>query len=156
MEDCPLIGIFARNCIVAKIEKERAEIFLKEFHRLGYTDCRYHYGLFIENKGKTCYEKGRMVAAAGFSKARHWNKQGKDIRSYEWVRYASLPNTRVIGGMGKILQAFIKDVNPDDIMSYSDTSGDVYKKLGFTEEGNKVFNSGNVSKKFRLKLTEYE
>lgn len=58
--------------------------------------------------------------------------------------------------MGKILQAFIKDVHPDDIMSYSDTSGDVYKKLGFTEEGNKVFNSGNVSKKFRLKLTEYE
>ena len=61
--------------------------------------------------------------------------------------------------MGKLLKAFIKDVRPDDVMSYADaswSSGDVYRKLGFKEEGAKIFPDGGKSLKFRLKLTEYE
>ncbi len=65
----------------------------------------------------------------------------------------------VDGGMGKLLKAFIEDVGPDDVMSYADASwsdGDVYRKLGFTQEDDKVFPDGSRSLKFRLKLTEYE
>ena len=61
--------------------------------------------------------------------------------------------------MGKLLKAFIEEVRPDDVMSYADASwsdGDVYRKLGFTEEGTKIFPGGGKSLKFRLKLTEYE
>ena len=80
---------------------------------------------------------GTLIAVATFSNARKWVKNGKEIRSYEWTRFASLPELRVSGGMGKMLKAFIMEVQPDDIMSYADlewSEGNVYRTLGFTEE----------------------
>ena len=81
---------------------------------------------------------GTLVAVATFSNARKWVKGDKTIRSYEWTRYASLPNVRLSGGMGRMLKTFIKEVQPDDIMSYADlewSAGDVYTQLGFELEG---------------------
>lgn len=90
----------------------------------------------ILNEVKNLSE-GKLIAVATFSNARKWIKDGKEIRSYEWTRYASLPDLRVSGGMGKMLKAFIKEVQPDDIMSYADlewSEGDVYQRLGFKAE----------------------
>lgn len=65
------------------------------------------------------------------------------VDSYEWVRYASLPGVRVVGGMGRLLKEFERRVcleaenikgRPYEIMSYADlefSTGDTYKKLGF-------------------------
>jgi len=56
------------------------------------------------------------------------------VNSYEWVRYASLPDCRIAGGMGKSLQAFVDDVHPDEVMTYADkewSEGAAYTKLGF-------------------------
>ena len=100
---------------------------------------------------------------ASFSKARRWSKKGENgeketICSYEWLRYASLPELRVLGGMGRILARFIEDFHPDDIMSYVPLrhfSGEVYESLGFVSEGVKVFENGEQSRKYRLKLKEY-
>lgn len=142
--------IYARNCETKKISRTVAGPFLARFHRLGDTRCRYCYGLL---------HNGELVAVAGFSGPRKWKKGGKEIRSFEWVRYASLEGLGVDGGMGKLLKAFIEDARPDDVMSYADASwsdGDVYRKLGFVEEEAKVFPDGSKSLKFRLKLTEYE
>ena len=83
-------------------------------------------------------EPGSLVAVATFSNARKWQKGEKTIRSYEWTRYASLPGVRINGGMGKMLKAFVDDVNPDDVMSYADlewSEGAVYEQLGFRLEG---------------------
>ena len=81
-----------------------------------------------------------------------------------------------------MLKAFIKDVQPDDIMSYADlewSEGKVYEQLGFVLEGKKEpvmfvvdgqwrrfpvkpgmtgdrFFQNRGSNKYRLKLTEYE
>ena len=80
------------------------------------------------------------MAVATFSNARKWVKGDKTIRSYEWTRYASLPHVRLSGGMGRLLKAFIKDTQPDDIMSYADlewSEGAVYTQLGFELEGRK-------------------
>ena len=85
-------------------------------------------------------EPGTLVAVAEFSNARRWKKEEKTISSYEWTRYASLPGLRVNGGMGKILNTFIKEVKPDDIMTYADlewSEGKVYESLGFVGEGRK-------------------
>ena len=84
---------------------------------------------------------GMLIAVATFSNARKWTKGDKEIRSYEWTRYASFPYLRINGGMGKVLKAFIEDVRPDDIMSYADlewSEGDVYRSLGFENEGTKA------------------
>lgn len=140
---------YARNCEVRRIDKAEAKAFLAENHSYGYAACRYCYGLFLKRQTGHIAEEmqalggaqddntGRLIAVATFSNARKWIKDGKEIRSYEWTRYASLPDLRLSGGMGKLLKAFIKDVQPDDIMSYADlewSEGKVYKTLGFKEE----------------------
>lgn len=176
-------SLYARNCEVRKIDKAVATPFLDAFHSYGDASCRYRYGLYLRRPSRDGkFEAGTLVAVATFSNARKWIKGGKTIRSYEWTRYASLPGVRISGGMGKMLKAFIKEVEPDDIMSYADlewSEGKVYEKLGFVLEGQKdpvMFvvdgqwnrlpvkpgmagdryfqNSG--SNKYRLKLTQYE
>ena len=184
--------IYARNCEVKKIDKQTAAEFLDKNHSYGDAKCRYRYGLYLKrhtghNAGDNMLTPGTLVAVATFSNARKWIKGDKTIRSYEWTRYASLPQVRVNGGMGKLLKAFIEEVRPDDIMSYADlewSEGGVYETLGFKAEGIKspvMFEidpqmqrhpvshipssqagTGNLlyinqgSRKYRLKLTEYE
>lgn len=144
---------YARNCEVRRIDKETARSFLAANHSYGDAACKYRYGLFLKRHtghiakemketSSDCTQDniGRMIAAATFSNARKWIKEGREIRSYEWVRYASLPGLRVSGGMGKLLETFIKEIRPDDIMSYADlewSEGRVYDMLGFVEEEKK-------------------
>ncbi len=170
-------SVFARNCIVRKIDKAEAGTFLAANHSYGYAACRHHYGLFNRRDDS-------LIAVATFSNARKWFKDGAEIRSYEWTRYASLPGLRICGGMGKLLKAFINEVHPDDIMSYADlewSEGAVYTALGFTREPGRppvtftispdtwertaIRRSPNAdglffcnfgSAKYRLKLTDYK
>ena len=157
---------YARNCEVRRIDKETAQRFLNDNHSYGNAACKYRYGLFLkrhtghiareieeerflgcarndngsarnDNRSDRGDIVGTLIAVATFSNARKWIKDGKEIRSYEWTRYASVPELRVSGGMGKLLKAFIKEVQPDDIMSYADlewSEGKVYEALGFSEE----------------------
>ena len=146
--------IYARNCEARKIDKATAKEFLEKNHTYGHAACRYCYGLFFKRhtghiaqdaeKGSSLTswqpDKGELMAVATFSNARKWAKGDKTIRSYEWTRYASLPQVRLSGGMGRLLKAFINDVQPDDIMSYADlewSEGAVYSQLGFELEGRK-------------------
>ena len=140
---------YARNCEVRRIDKETAGKFLEDNHSYGDAACKYRYGLYLKRHtghiarrlGMDCSENiGQLIAVATFSNARKWIKEGKEIRSYEWVRYASLPDLRVSGGMGRLLKTFINEVQPDDIMSYADlewSEGRVYKALGFMEDAAK-------------------
>ena len=191
--------IYARNCEVRRIEKSEAAAFLSASHSYGDAACRYRYGLYLKRHTGhiangdrvSAYAPGTLVAVATFSNTRKWIKGDKTIRSYEWTRYASLPELRISGGMGKLLKAFIQDVHPDDIMSYADlewSEGKVYEQLGFISEECKTpvtfkigpdmqrqptslpdrdsislpAPTGNLfyinlgSRKYRLKLTEYE
>lgn len=196
--------VFARNCEVRKIDRETADSFLDANHVYGKASCRDCYGLFrrrttgaaelrslsgkvagkdsvaMSDDSRMAVEpsSGELVAVATFSNARRWEKQGRTVSSYEWVRYASLEDTRVIGGMGKLLDAFIADRHPDDIMTYAistavpgrpqrsgfDSEGNVFRKLGFIEESRRTFPSRikgeegrlSTSIKFRLKLTDWK
>ncbi|MCI6428024.1 MAG: hypothetical protein MR809_03950 [Rikenellaceae bacterium] len=177
--------VFARNCDVRKIDRKTAGDFLDRHHVYGSAACRHCYGLFrrrVTGRSEIQPEEnkavcGELVAVACFSNARRWNKSGKIVTSYELVRYASLEDTRVVGGMGKLLKSFIEDFHPDDIMTYAISSvapgrpqrdglplpepGNVYRKLGFVEEERKFFPSRiddglSVSIKFRLKLTDWK
>lgn len=153
-------SVYARDCEVRKISRAEADCFLEKNHSYGGAKCKHCYGIFlnrvrpkdhpsclttarekesdISSRQYSSLCKGELIAAAEFSNARRWNKNGKTIRSYEWIRYASLPDLHISGGMGKILGQFIKDAQPDDIMSYADlewSDGDVYRKLGFVNDG---------------------
>lgn len=164
-------SVFARKCRVVRLqsqkEKEMAHAFLEENHSLGWCSCKFCYALMLPAGELQC--EGGIVAVASFSSALAVRRYpGRDLfadvaetgnyasadsvsfESYQWLRYASLAGVRVVGGMGRLLKAFIKDVrdalrqNCDaascgiEIMSYSDNEwscGNVYRELGFSEYG---------------------
>jgi len=121
--------IFARKCDVQKIDAATAAAFLNLYHSYGNAQSRYRYGLFLG---------GEMVAAATFSGKRMMPRGERTLASYEWIRYASLPDVRICGGMGRVMAAFVRDIHPQEIMSYADlewSDGQVYTTLGFREAG---------------------
>lgn len=123
-------SVFARNTTIRRITGPEAAEFLNRWHTYGDAASRYRYGIFAKDSS--------LVAVATFSSGRRWLKGDSVIRSYEWVRYASLPWLRITGGMGKALMTFIREVEPDDIMSYADmewTDGQAYIRLGLHEDG---------------------
>lgn len=137
--------VYARNCVVRRIDKATAEAFLAVAHSYGDASCKYRYGLFTlrstGEKGAGDIAAGTLVAVSEFSSARNWKKGSRVVRSCEWVRYASLPGIRVAGGMGKMLKHFIEEVKPDDVMSYADlewSNGEAYRQLGFELESKKA------------------
>ena len=157
-------GLFvSRSPGVAKVAAEGAAVGSAEGCAEGCVPEGAEGGAVGAAEGRQTYPIGTLVAVASFSKARRWSKKGENgeqetICSYEWLRYASLPELRVLGGMGRILARFIEDFHPDDIMSYVPLrhfSGEVYESLGFVSEGVKVFENGEQSRKYRLKLKEY-
>ncbi len=133
----------------------KAKKFLDAFHAYGYLKGQEDYLLL---------HKGDIVAAAQFMKTYQPKSsinpnQDKDsqLKSFEWTRYASLPDVRIAGGMGKVLNQFLNDIDKHsspnaestsvkpqvhgmiEVMSYSDnewSSGDAYRKLGFKLTGN--------------------
>ena len=141
MDNLCLSAIFARNCSVRRITVAEAAPFFEANHRMGYCTCRHRYGLFVERctgAAESALPVGTMVAAAGFSGPRNMTGRGGNRRSFEWIRYASLRDYRVVGGMGKLMNAFADDLKPDDIMTYvrtNESNGDCFKVLGFDCEG---------------------
>lgn len=147
--------IFSRNCTVRRIDKDTAAAFLSANHDYGDASCRYRYGLFVRRRtgsSESAIPEGQLVAVSEFSSGR---KMHDGTRSYEWVRYASLRDLRVVGGMSKTLSAFVEDVHPDDVMTYVPSgvaSGDSYREMGFEMEGVKEFPDGSSSVKFRKRF----
>ena len=122
-------AIFARKCAVIKLNRDVAAGFLDKNHLLGYSTCKYRYGLVYNRE---------IVAVATFSASRPMKRGEVIVDSYEWVRYANLGSKRIVGGMGKIMNHFVKAERVQEIMSYADIDwgdGDVYRKLGFTLAG---------------------
>jgi hypothetical protein len=147
------LGVFrrvhARLCTVVSLQnckdnglspdafRSKAKKFLDAFHTYGYLKGQIDYLLMY---------KADTIAAAQFMKT-----YSKEETAYEWTRYASLPDVRIAGGMGKVLEQFIRDVihrqdlqkksdSPKciEVMSYSDNEwgeGDAYRKLGFRQKG---------------------
>ena len=121
------IRIMARRTILRRITRDVMFDFFGKNHLQSFVDARYNYGLFYD---------GQLVAAASFSTGRKINRNGMTVRSFELVRYANLLYHCVTGGLGKLIARFIKDVNPDDIMTYADldwASGKSYQTLNFVQ-----------------------
>ena len=119
--------IHGRACKIQKISKELSNNFLKDNHSLGSSAAFYRYGLFY---------KDELKAVAGFSKPMIMTYEVIPYYSYVWERYASSSDCTVIGGMGKLLKAFIEETGAKHIMTYADKNwgnGDAFLKLGFKE-----------------------
>lgn len=120
--------VFARTCSVQKITKADAETFLNAHHLLGATGSVSQYGLYKNNE---------LVAVATFSNGRKMRRLPEHLRSFELIRFCNKSGVTVSGGLTKLLQHFIREKNPGDIMTYVDagySSGDAYLKTGFEKK----------------------
>ena len=143
-----MIGKFsrlnARHCFIERIDKPTSDKFLSENHLQGSVKAKFKYGLFLKAQyvvkflGKQSVEN-ELIAVATFSGGRTLKEGEREgFRSYELIRFASLKGFVVVGGMDKLLKAFIAEHSPDDIMSYADrdwSDGRSYLKLGFDKVG---------------------
>jgi hypothetical protein len=123
--------IFARKTKSRRISSNQAIPFLQQNHLWSATKAKYYYGLFV-NKND---EHEPLVAVASLSARRKVARNGISHRSHELLRFCSLRNVTVVGGISKLLKAFTIDHEPDDIVTVVDRdwgSGDGWHSLGFT------------------------
>ncbi len=117
--------IFARKTKVILIENSTANDFYNVNHLQGKTlGISVSYGLIYD---------GELVSVMSLGKSR-FNK------NYDWeiLRFASKNNNGVVGGASKLFSAFMKEHQPNNVISYADrmhSFGNVYTKLGFERVG---------------------
>lgn len=115
------IVIYARELKITEIDRQDANTFLIDNHIQG--KCKGN----IVNLG--LYKDNELVQVMTFGKPRY-NK------NYEWelLRLCTHSGMYVVGGAERLFKHFVRDYNPESIMSYCDISkfsGDVYERLGF-------------------------
>lgn len=138
-----------------RIDKSASDKFLSENHLQAQASAKFKYGLYLPKRyfrvidaeknsfTKALYEllndsDELLIAVATFSNARTFVRDGLSYRSFELIRFANLKGFTVVGGFNKLLQTFIREQNPDDIMTYADadwSDGASYEKLGFERTG---------------------
>jgi hypothetical protein len=115
---------YARQTVVARIDKKTAVEFQEEHHLQGALSGKYRYGLF---------RNGELLAVAIFSGLRNM-KHTENYRSIELLHFCQKNQHLVVGGLSKLLTAMVRDFSPNDIMTYIDrdwSEGEKFESLGF-------------------------
>ncbi len=103
--------VYARNTVVARIDKRIAMEFQEEHHLQVPLPGKYRYGL---------YHQGELVSLAVFSGGRRMTDEPSDYRSFELLRFCHKGAYMVVGGVSKLIRQFAIDFQPGDIMTYAD------------------------------------
>lgn len=117
--------IWARNCKISEISHNECRDFLIENHINGYVVSKYRIGLF---------HNGKLVSIMAFGALRISLGQKSKTGEYELLRFCNKLDFSVIGGASKLLKFFIRNYNPQKIISYADrcwSQGNLYRRLGF-------------------------
>lgn len=112
--------IYARKCIIKELKFDSIRKFLDDNHLQGSANSIINLGLYYKN---------RLVQVMTFSKPR-FNKNYQ----YELIRLCTKKFTNVVGGASKLFSYFIKNYNPESIISYANrrfSRGSIYETLGF-------------------------
>lgn len=115
----------ARKCQVVDIDNDTAKEFYNANHIQGWNRSAKHKGLMHDNNLVALMTVTQAIAQRGV-------KAGEGV--YELARFATC--TQVVGGASKLLSAWVKELRPKSIVSYSDNrlfQGGTYKALGFSE-----------------------
>lgn len=123
----PQKRLFARKCIVRKIDKNLADSFTDTYHIQGKArQNSINYGLYFN-------EELYAVMSFGILRMTKTN-----VGEFELHRYCVKDGYTILGGAEKLLKAFEREYNPKYIRSYSDNDyflGGIYIRLGFSGSG---------------------
>jgi hypothetical protein len=116
--------IYARNCEIRYVNNKEVNIFLNENHIQGNIGSKIKLGL---------YYKEDLVSIMIFGQLRKNLGQVSKKDSWEILRFCNKKNHNIIGSASKLFSYFIKNHNPNIIISYGDkcwTNNDnIYSKL---------------------------
>lgn len=114
---------FARKCNIIKVDTKTANDFYTSNHIQGKCSAAVHYALKYDDE---------IVSMMSFGK----RSLGKNCNDANWelIRYCSKVNTLIVGGASKLFKYFIKEHEPEIVISWSSndiSDGNMYKMLGF-------------------------
>jgi hypothetical protein len=125
--DTGAVKIFARKCTIKEISSKESSEFLTQWHIQGKDNARIRFGAYHGEKLVACMTFGAKRIALGSS-------GNKNQKEYEMYRFC-VGNVPVVGIAGKLLAAFIKKYEPENILTFADIrySGydAFYEKIGF-------------------------
>lgn len=117
--------IYARKCEIKNVSHEETKCFLNENHIQGYVPSKINIGLYYNNE---------LVSLMTFGNLRKNLGSEKKENMFELLRFCNKLNTSVIGGASKLFKYFLKNNNPQKIISYCDlrwSDGMIYNILNF-------------------------
>ena len=141
--------IYARQTKVRRITKSDYIPFLEDNHLWGATGAKYAYGLFMKSTNKDGKhqtddtniqpEQELLVAVATFSSKREVNRARNKFHSYELLRFCSKLDMTVVGGLTKLVAAFLKEVKSKH--SDNDSSGNIQPGIDIVTSIDRDFGS---------------
>ena len=114
--------IYARKTIIKEIDNKSYKLFLEENNIQGYINSKIKLGMFLDNK---------LISVLGLGKSR-FKKNETEI-----IRYCSLLNYQITGGLAKFLTHIKNNYQFENIISYIDLryfDGGSYLNNGFKLE----------------------
>jgi very-short-patch-repair endonuclease len=112
--------VYARQCTVVELSNTESNLFFESTHIQGNVGATAKYGLMYN---------GEIVSAMSFGKPRY-----DKVSQWELLRFSNKLDTIVVGGASKLFSHFVKEHDPESIVSYCDVrygSGNLYEVLGF-------------------------
>lgn len=113
--------IHARKCSIKTIDAKHLRPFINSYHVQGFKPSTVNYCLIYNDA---------IVASLTMNKH---TKYG-----WEMGRFVTIPGTTVIGGLSKVFSKFVKDYNPETVVSFADRrffDGKSYINAGFILDG---------------------
>ena len=125
--------IYGRKTVCRRIDRPTALSFLEANHLWGAVRAKFNYGLFAGGGEKG--EEERLVAVASFGPRRRVVRAGKQHSSHELIRFCTLVNGQVVGGLSKLVTHFVREHKADDVVTVIDrdwgAAGSGWHRLGF-------------------------
>lgn len=117
--------LYARQCQIKKLNFLDSKKFLEDNHIQGSCMSKVNIGLYHNNK---------LVSIMTFGNLRKSLGQKSKKNHYELLRFCNQLNMTVIGGASRLFTYFIKNYEPESVISYADrcwSNGNLYRRLGF-------------------------
>jgi len=114
--------VYARKTIIKEINNKEYQLFLEQNHIQGYVQAKVKLGMFLDSK---------LISVIGIGKSRF------KINETEIIRYCSLLNYQITGGLAKFLAHIKNNYKFENIISYIDLryfDGSSYLNNGFVLE----------------------
>ena len=117
--------IYARKCMIKYVDSKTSNNFLSLNHIQSSANSNINIGLYYNDE---------LVSLMTFSKLRKILGRKSVNNEFELLRFCNKIDLIVVGGASKLFSFFLKEYNPNKVISYADrrwSVGNLYEKLDF-------------------------